>query len=249
MTIGSKHMWGCFGLAALVVVTSSNVWASRPLALVYKGQGSCGGSDDCSGAAAEVAIRAGYEIQYVSSSDVNEDLFKDATVWIQPGGNAITVAKMLGHEKLQMIRDFIEAGGGYLGFCAGGFLADHTVDDANTIEGLGIIPVETADFDGDKGDNGTIIPIHWKGDLRDVFFNGGGYFKVPHAGKRGVRVMATYENGQVASIETKFGAGHVAVSGFHPEATDDWKSYAVGTDRDGSDLDIAEELFDWATGQ
>lgn len=247
MKLDSKNLWVSFWFVALTVLTtSSSVWA-RDLALVYKGPGSCGGSDNCSGAAAEVAIREGYQIKYVHPSDVTEEIFKDAAIWIQPGGNAITVAKALGHEKLQMIRDFVSAGGGYLGFCAGGFLSDRTVDDANTIEGLGIIPVETADYDGDKGPNGTIIPIHWKGDLRDVFFNGGGYFKVPHAGVMGVRVMATYETGQVAAIETKFGQGHVAVSGFHPEATEDWKSYAVGTDKDGSDLDIAEELFDWAT--
>jgi glutamine amidotransferase-like uncharacterized protein len=147
---------------------------------------------------------------------------------------------------MDLLREFVEHGGAYVGFCAGAFFTDTFIDDDHKVPGLHIIPVETADYDGNKGDDGTIVSIIWHGQKRDVFFNGGAYFKV--APRAPVEILSRYTTGEVASIEAQFGAGRVAISGFHPEATDDWKKFAVGVDHDGPDFDIADEMVRLAMG-
>lgn len=233
----------------LCVASSLPAWAgtSERIALIYRGPGSCGGSDNCSGAAAKVAERLGMTVRFVTPRTLTEEVFENAVLWIQPGGNAIDVAEALGKRKIALIRNFVSQGGGYVGFCAGMFFADTEIDDHGKVSGLGIIPVVTADYKGDRGDDGTILEINWRGFHRDVFFNGGGFIKVsPSALRLSVEVLAHYSTGEVAAIRTSFGNGRVAVSGFHPEATDSWKHFAVGRDNDGSDLDIAEDMARWA---
>jgi glutamine amidotransferase-like uncharacterized protein len=58
---------------------------------------------------------------------------------------------------------------------------------------------------------------------RTVFFQDGPYFVLDDSARAaGTRVLATYTNGLPAALVTGFGAGRVAVTGPHPEATADW---------------------------
>src|SRR3954469_5099579 len=88
-----------FALAAQTAVAS-------PLALVYKGWGSCNAEEGdagasgtgCSEVAAEVATKAGFRVKFVggdaladnATPDQVKAVFEDAQVWIQPGGVAVT---------------------------------------------------------------------------------------------------------------------------------------------------------------
>jgi glutamine amidotransferase-like uncharacterized protein len=224
-------------------------------ALVYDGPGVC--DDRCDQAASAVAERAGLKIRWVTPEQLRStdpaELFRDAAVWIQPGGNAIDAAHALRAKGLERIRDYIQDGGAYLGFCAGAFLADKTVNDEETLAGLGIIPVSTFDYPADHGEWGTILPFRWNGQKRSVYFNGGGSFKVP-SGMLGVEVFARYaDDGLPAAIQTTFGAGRVVVSGPHPEALAWWKDQARrededAIDEDGSDFDLAADMLARALG-
>ncbi len=212
------------------------------LALIYKGPGSC--KDLCSEAAAQIARNLGLSVKFLGPADLKAGAkeFQDAAVWIQPGGNAIDAAEALGEKGLKWIRQFVKNGGGYVGFCAGAFLADSTVDNPETIKGLGIIPVETVDYpvDSKKG-NGIILSTFWFGKRRELFFNGGGTFYMD--GKHPVNVLATYGlEGLPATIENQYGYGRVVVTGAHPEALDDWKKYTGMDDKDGPDYDLAEMM-------
>ncbi len=231
---------------------------SKQVALVYNGPGAC--SDLCAEAAADVARRHGLTVRWVSaetlSAETADEVFKNVVVWIQPGGNAITAAKRLGHNRLAIIRERIRAGVNYVGFCAGAFLADKTVNDEETIEGLGLIPFSTYDYAVDQGEWGVLLPFDWNGQKRKVYFNGGGSFKVPKKSIQdgSVVVFARYsKEGHPAAIDTFFGEGRVVLTGPHPEALQWWKDESNredpdSIDEDGSDFDLADDVLSRALG-
>jgi glutamine amidotransferase-like uncharacterized protein len=219
----------------------------RPIALVWNGTGAC--EEGCANAAARVARRAGYEVKWVSEENLSTELLLKASLWVQPGGDGIEVAKILGSEGLAMIREFVSAGGSYIGFCAGAFLTDRWVDDFNTVEGLGITPVITADFaKPELGQQDAILSVNWGGSIRHIYFSEGATFK-PYA-DRDVNVFAHYQNAGLpespAAWENQYGAGKVVVTGVHPEATSTWKRDSKLFDQDGDDTDLALEMFERA---
>lgn len=215
-------------------------------ALVYNGAGGC---KSCALAAAKVARQAGFSVQYVSPSEIEPALLSTATLWIQPAGNAISAATGIGIERLAYIRDFVKNGGAYVGFCAGAFLADATVDDDGKVTGIGILPVVTADYEVNEKSNIGIVWTKWNGVRRNIFFNGGATFILDPKKKNRLKILATYEkDNQPATIETTFGLGKVVVSGAHPEAPNKWKARAEEDDEDGSDIDLAVDMVSRATG-
>lgn len=213
--------------------------AHAATALIYIGRGSC--DDRCSEAAANVARLAGLEPRFVTPEMIKPEVFKGAVTWIQPGGNAIKASHALGQKKIRLIRKFVREGGGYVGFCAGAFFADRTVDSKETLPGLGLIPWRTDYIDVDSGEDGTQLTVEWRGKARTLFFNGGGTFELDDS--QPYEIIASYASGQPATIETRFGAGQVELTGLHPEAFDSWKTDAKVIDPDGRDWDLAVELI------
>jgi glutamine amidotransferase-like uncharacterized protein len=211
--------------------------AHGAVALVYNGSGTC--AEDCAKAAAQVALRAGLKVRYVNENWSNPNLFDDAVVWIQPGGDAIQVAHTLTLAQREKIREFVGLGGGYVGFCAGAFFSDTWVDEGDTIHGLGLIPVETEDY-GTK--EAAIVPVNWLGVTRYLYLEEGAYFKVYDTSP--VKVLGQYADGKVAAILARFLKGRVAVAGVHPEAPPSWKTGLV--DPDGPDYDLAIQMIRWA---
>jgi len=217
---------------------SSFAFSTTGKALVYAGPGAC--KEGCAEAAAQVALRSGLEVVLVKPSQIKPELFKDAIVWIQPGGDAVQLAHSIPAFKKQMIKDFIAGGGTYLGFCAGAFFADHKVDDENTIDGLGILPGVTKDFTTQKG--AMVLPLIWYGKLRYLYFEEGAAI-FPQTDNSAVNILATYLDGVPATVSFPFGMGKVALSGVHPEAPNDWKSVEKLFDPDGSDFDLSDDLM------
>ncbi|MCB0350353.1 MAG: hypothetical protein KDD38_04160 [Bdellovibrionales bacterium] len=164
---------------------------AKPLALIYKGPGSCVQSSvtmGCSEASAVVARAAGFDVEYIGPKlPADLTLFTRASVWIQPGGRArVQVAEM--EESLkQKIRDFIKSGKGYVGFCAGGFLASEKFgwnsdkDGEFEVAALGLIPGMSRyyDFFDDEiseENPAKIISTYWLNVKRDVYWELGPYF-------------------------------------------------------------------------
>ncbi len=234
-----------FVISILISLSALSASAREGLVLIYSGAGSC--TDGCAEAAAEIPARMGFRIQYVKPEEIKPELLKTAKVWMQPGGDAIVAAKAMGPEGLSAIREFVRAGGGYVGFCAGAFLSDKTVDNSDVTPGLGILPIGTFDYplDSHNGD-GAMTWINWGGRPRHLFFNGGGSFYLNKSiGQISpeVKVLATFvADGLPATIETTFGKGRVVVSGAHPEATYAWKSEGGLVDEDGPDFDLAIDM-------
>ncbi|MES2856490.1 MAG: BPL-N domain-containing protein [Bdellovibrionota bacterium] len=214
--------------------------------IVYRGVGGCA---SCA-AAAEKAVRVlGLTVDYVSASEVTPEVFENAVLWVQPAGNAISAANALGEKRLAMIREFVKQGGGYLGFCAGAFLADTTVDDYGKVTGIGLLPFPTADYEVNDTDNIDMVWMNWRGDRRHVFFNGGATFEIGLA-HPAVDVIATYgPDRKPATIHTQYGKGQVVLTGAHPESPQTWKDNNGLDDEDGPDLDLAGDLAKLAVGK
>lgn len=232
-------LWAAFSCA----FTEQAYAGKRPLALIWNGPGIC--DESCPEAVLVMAERAGFRTKLVNQDNFSQKLLDAATLWIQPGGNAIELSHAFGPARMQMLRTFISGGGGYLGFCAGAFFADTWVDDFNTVPGLAITPVITEDYAKvELGKNDAIVAVNWASQVRHLYFSEGATLRAGPIPKT-VRVIARYHQAGlpagVAAWENRYGAGKVVVAGVHPEAPQDWKTDL--NDPDGDDFDLALEMF------
>lgn len=205
--------------------------------MVYAGPGIC--KEGCANAAAQLARSAGMRVRFFRPEKSSIADLQYADVWIQPGGNAIEVTQSGSPDFLQGLREFVNRGGGYLGFCAGAFLADKWVNDDHTVAGLDILGADTEDYV--KSTDPFMFLVNWSGQWRHLYFQEGPYFKVEDLTR--TRVVATYEDGKPAVLYSKFGHGKIAVSGPHPEAPEAWRKADGLSDNDGLDYDLALEML------
>ncbi|OFZ22011.1 MAG: hypothetical protein A2X94_16280 [Bdellovibrionales bacterium GWB1_55_8] len=246
-----RNLTRLVSIFVLLIVSNSALGASKkPLALIYKDSGSCFACEVGARAAAE---DAGMKTRYISADEITPSLLKKAQLWIQPGGNAIDVAKRMDPKAYGYLKDYIEQGGNYLGYCAGAFFADYFVDNDNTIPGLGIIPGGvTKDYlPGDTGAH--ILPVRWhrndKTFVRHLFFGEGPVFVFETPGT--VEIIGEYVDNEasappIAVVQFKHGKGNVVLTAIHPEVPA-WARWYYGLeDPDGSDRDLAVELVNRA---
>lgn len=212
--------------------------AARPSALVYRGPATVPG---CPEAVVELlsASRWDFDIRYVGPQErlaLTPEALAGATLYAQPGGGTLSHGYKHMRRHRSAIRDFVRSGGGYLGFCLGGYLAGAT-------PGFALLPGDTDQYIAspratvDSEDN-ALVQVFWRGSRRTLFFQDGPHFELsPNAS---ATVLATYSNKTIAAVVVGFGAGRVGVVGPHPEATDDWFTDAgLSTpERLGSDLGL-----------
>ena len=101
-----------------------------------------------------LAVRAaramGIPHRLVRGKDIAEGLFERErpSMLLVPGGNARQKAESLGPKGTAAIKEYVESGGQYLGFCGGAGLAlSWSADRAGTVTGLGLCPWKRAGFD------------------------------------------------------------------------------------------------------
>ncbi|QUQ63918.1 BPL-N domain-containing protein [Kutzneria sp. CA-103260] len=191
-----------------------------PLALVYRGPATTPG---CPEAVADLLRAAdhGFDVRFVGPKediDLGTDVLASATLYAQPGGGTLGRAFRKLRRHRDEIRAFVARGGGYLGFCLGGYLAGAT-------PGFGLLPGDTDQYIISKGatvrhDRNALVSVNWRGRTRELFFQDGPQFLVERREK--TAVLAHYPNGTVAALVARFGQGRVGVVGPHPEASSDW---------------------------
>lgn len=64
-----------------------------------------------------------FEVKRVTAADIRAGALADADVLVQGGGSGSKQAESLAPEGREKIRTFVESGGGYIGICAGAYLA------------------------------------------------------------------------------------------------------------------------------
>ena len=237
-----------FALAcAFLVIGSTNLFADEPPvlkqnALVYKGPGAC--DEGCAESAALMAELAGFNPVFVGPDETDPKIFDSAAVWIQPGGKASLVGRAMNEGLKDRIRAFVRRGGGYVGYCAGGFFATEKIGTLSD-RGLGLIVGRSRLYKKVSG-SAAVVDLSWAGSRRQVYWEGGPAFYPPPSGA-GVDITATYPDGSAASIRGMYGTGRVYVTGMHPEAPQKWYDYYHLTDSDGLDHELAVDMIKWAT--
>jgi biotin--protein ligase len=173
-----------------------------------------------------------------------------------PGGADLPYCKKLNGKGNTQIKAYVEAGGTYIGFCAGAYYGSHYCEfhkgDTRGYEVLGerelsffpgsaVGPV-LAPYDYQSNSGSRIAQIKWQqsdaqeNQIYNVYFNGGCYFKDADQYEN-VRVLATYNNkgfeGRAAIVECRVGQGKALLSGVHPECSFD--------DLEGNDQNLSAE--------
>jgi glutamine amidotransferase-like uncharacterized protein len=161
-----------------------------------------------------------------------------ATVYAQPGGGSVNPAWRKMRQHADDIKNWVNGGGHYLGFCLGGYLAGAT-------PGFALLPGDTSQYISSpqatvSDSNDTVVAIRWRGQLRHMFFQDAPEFQLNHGAA--ATVLATYDTGGFAAVVTTHGAGSVGVVGPHPEADQSW--YISGlTNPDGIRPDLGYDLI------
>lgn len=237
------------------------------MALIYKGPGSCeqeATTTGCSEASAEAAKRAGFEFKYVGPQDsIAAETLQKAKVWIQPGGRARIQEKVISAALKKQIVQFVQQGGGYVGFCAGGFLAYEkfgwqTPDGPYQADGLGLLSGKSMYyhfFDNEITEKAPakIIKTSWSGKDTWVYWELGPYFVSPLSNNKDkdYEIVAKYpphklQQDAILSLRASYGLGKVFITAVHPEAPKDWRDYFRVSDPDGEDISLASEMIRWA---
>ena len=207
------------------------------IALVYNGAGAC--KEDCAKASFDSAVQAGFDAKYVGDLDKDPKIFEGASVWIQPGGYAGVAMNNMSSELKANLKNFIFNGGGYVGFCAGAFVATSRVG-TTSVRGLGIIPGNTKLY----GKGIRIFKSLWQGSERYLYWEGGPYFRNMASN---IEQTASYPNGANAAVRTTYGKGRIWVTGLHPESPQWWKDESGYQDVDGDDRDLVAKMLHWVT--
>ena len=195
----------------------------------------------------------GASFQEVDQSDLNamnlDQIAKfGAIVW--PGGVGSTQMEGLSEAtKIKLRQAVQEKGVGWIGFCAGSFVAVAPPPPAgkNPSYGLGIVAAPLLEYyyleeelhAAGKSDFTIVQHTLADGSKRDLVWYGGPVVPETQAG-----VIARYPNGQPSISQTWSGNGFVILSAVHPAAPQSVRdSYGV-IDRDGTDYDLAWAMLE-----
>lgn len=184
----------------------------------------------------------GFQSTVVSPDEIRAGVLKDFDVVIFPGGSGSRQAKELKEEGRTAVRKFVRAGGGYVGICAGAYLAS-----SHYQWSLGVINARVWDRQhwarGKKQVDISLTPsgcevLSKSKDKYTVHYQNGPLLvpdNQPHL--PGYEVLAKYDTevarngasanamiGTHAIIRSKFGTGRVICFSPHPEKQDGPKS-------------------------
>ncbi|MFX1318143.1 MAG: BPL-N domain-containing protein [Promethearchaeota archaeon] len=187
----------------------------------------------------------GFDFTLLSAKQIERGFLQEYDGVIFPGGDEVWTMRTLGKKARNEVVQFVNNGGGYIGICAGGFLAQKSTYVAypSTKDFFGIANAKTPNTPPNVWNIGPIIqriikPNHpvmfgYSG-FNEALFYGGPTFD---AGE-GVKVLATLHEikaeGMVSSPEiykkmkdnaevvtTNYGQGKVVLFGSHPELAPD----------------------------
>lgn len=203
----------------------------KDIVFIYSGPGVSKESlEQTSAAFSNVSIN--YRVESIIPQQVIEDEWEEkAVLFVLPGGSDLPYVKFLNGKGNKKLRNYVEAGGAFLGICAGSYYAGNYVDFAKgsaievrgerelalfpgTVRGPLLCDYVYGSHQGARA--AKIYSTFGDKDEYTVFYNGGGYFEIP-AGN--THVLATYDRDKAypAIIECSYGKGVVILSGVHIE--------------------------------
>lgn len=235
----------------LMALAATPIAAAQPQALVYRSDATC---DGCPEAVCYLlqSSKYNFNVTYVGPAEdveLSAGALDGAKLFAYPGGpgksticvteSGETYPRIIdvhdSYEEIKdvanAVRDFIQGGGRYLGFCLGAFLA-------GTSPGLNILP-EGIDTDSEieqdgaqvKDSRNTKIQVNWRfsqgpnagktSKEKWIFFQEGVVITGMDASSNSI--LGTYSsNGNVSASLTPYGDGWVGLTGAHVEAPKSW---------------------------
>ena len=178
-----------------------------------------------------------FKVRRIKAKDVKAGTLKDFDVVIHPGGSGGGQGRHLGSEGRERIRSFVSEGGGYVGFCAGAYLASNdyswslnlidakVIDKKHWARGVGtvtlnlteagrkLLNVQESEVEIYYGQGPLLVP---KGDDNVPDYNLLATYKTEIA-KKGAPTGVM--KGTAAIVSGSFGKGRVFCFSPHPEKT------------------------------
>jgi glutamine amidotransferase PdxT len=215
------------------------------------------GTPDLSALAADNALKISpsFVTKRVNAKSIREGALKGMDVLVQPGGSGSKQSKTLEPEGLNAIRSFVKDGGGYVGICAGAYLATSgytwslhilnadTVDSKHWARGFGPVTLKFSSLGQtvlDEPKDNVICNYHQGPLLAPGHEEGLAPYEpiatfATEIAKNGAPTGVMV--GTTAMARGVYGKGHVVAISPHPEKTD-------GLDN------IVRRLVEWAaTGE
>ena len=156
----------------------------------------------------------------VDERDVRTGKLSECSLLIVPGGQTALCVGALGARGFERIREFVAGGGGYVGICAGAYIATRHVEVPGRPQGLGIVEIENVRSAGTEIQTIFVTqPDHPVvedcGRELQIWYQNGPLIE---AGE-GVETLAVYEDGSAAIVCSTYGEGRVVIFSPHPEGS------------------------------
>jgi glutamine amidotransferase-like uncharacterized protein len=173
-----------------------------------------------------------YSVMAINSQEIKQgDWAEKAVLLVMPGGADIPYLRCLKGIGNKKIKEYVDAGGAFMGICAGSYYGSGYVEfdkngplevlgerELKFFQGKAIGPILAPyDYKIQTGCRAAVLSTAFE-DTPEiaVYYNGGGFFenaeKFPHT-----EVIARYENKLPAIIKVDYGRGKVILSGVHFE--------------------------------
>lgn len=189
--------------------------------------------------------RPNFKVLQLSGSDIRDGKLREQDVVIFPGGSGSKEAASLDKLGRDEVRSFVRKGGGYVGICAGAYLASadyewslhildaKVLDRAHWARGHGDVEVSLTQagqkFFASPNERPTIL--YWQGPLLAP----AGKTEIPDYEVLGTFATEIAENGApkgvmpgtTAIAQGRYGAGRVFCFSPHPERTPDVQKYVI----------------------
>jgi len=175
------------------------------------------------------------QVEAVDHKILNEEPWeKETFLLVIPGGRDIPYDRKLKGKGTDKIKRFVEAGGNYIGICAGAYFGAREVIfekgkkyEVHEFRDLCFFPgkaigtlYEHAPFSYDSEEGSHCSLISFGGETLNIYYNGGCTFKEVKKSEN-ISTLATFEdaNGMPAIIRCNVGKGIAILSGIHFEVS------------------------------
>lgn len=214
--------------------------------LLYNGSGVSASSRDHCLNSLRSFLSHGYDVQFVNPKQLRSEPWTDScALLVFPGGRDLPYTYDLSGLANKRIKDWVESGGSYLGFCAGGYYASARVEfevgtpmEVTGDRELAFFPgvCRGTSFPGfayetEEGAREVRLSLergnwrdHWEQSPQDVdvWYNGGGEFVLDdtRAMRENVQILARYDElptRPVAGVKCQVGKGTAVLWAVHPE--------------------------------
>ena len=161
------------------------------------------------------ALHNDYKFKIFTRHPVDDDFFDDVDLLCMPGGIGDADSwDWLMDDNLDLIENYLERRGKYLGICMGAYWADSYYFDL--LEGIEVDQYIKRPGADTRRPHAKAQSVNWCGENLKMYFYDGCAFAGP--GLSNSEIWATYPNGDPMAIIQ----GNVGVIGCHPESEQSW---------------------------